>query len=1073
MKEKDPSPQDSEQTSLRSPEMSSLKIFSFQEAQRQPFLSVFRFQEDSFSGQEGLFGVIQVFDYSNQSAHLPSFLAQVIRKEFFAQPEKKLESRFEDTLKKVNLTLADLAQKGITAWVGNFHAAFGVIQDGNLIFTRSGGGQILLGRVHQIIDLSRGLEAPLDPPHPLKTFTDILEGRLREDEKIIFATDSVLDFFPLQKLEKSFHSLENEEFDILLKSTLEAKKEDLGAVIVNLNDPLLRLTRLQEVQRAAQEKNSSQTQTPPKEEKREETKKEEEEEKKEEKVPTEQKTEASGKKEGKEKEKEKEPEGKSKEEGKPTGAPLTAAQLKNQLQTSSSEKHSSEEEQQKEATEKEVEPSKEDQESEIPLEQSTKSSPEPSQTPPKEEKFPTEQKTEASGKKEGKEKEKKLPSQDSPNQERSQQNQSKLTDSKSQTKEKKQPEETSPGKKEDPQKQPSGASSQKKTTETVEQIRRKSELAQASEKVTSIMETLEKERRSDSSPIKRIHPKDQPNKNSTKEKEDNNQEEKQPREQQGSEEKSPPIDIYVNEKINFSKMLTEKRQAASDDSQAKKFADYAQTQSEVHVSKEDLDQIDQDYQKRRAQLEKKLNSFFESRPASSASDSETTATQPESPEPSPSPKITVDSLSSQAPSRGQYQPPLVEKTDSSERFPKDQSTTIDPLDSSEEFQKTNFLRKIKGLFSFLINKVKRPFSNLPSAKPSPKNQPLQKAEIPSESIKISSKEETSATPKFQKYFSALIGLALIIGAIFSIYLVFQKISSPQEETPAASESESETGDKSTTETPPSPSPEESVEQDQVEISRIAQADGKIISLTGLQQELFALTEAGNFWKITPQGNRAQKIDLPPGVSDPQAVITMPDLTRIFIISSDRVDSYSPTAEKFFEEVINLPDNLKIGGQGVYSSFLYIFNQTDGQIYRYPREGVSFGLPVEWLDEPLGENQVTDMSVDESIRLIYPDGKIETYASRTLQETFKFSMEDSRQDPSLSRIDSYLKEEEGRAYILDQTNSLIAKIDLANEEILETYPHEKLSQAEAIWSNTESNDLYFTQDAEVFRVEMEQ
>jgi len=206
----------------------------------QSFLNVFHFKEENQSKEHlgELFGVIKVFDHSQQSAYLPNLLSQVLKKEFYSNSKRTAEEAFESALKKANIALSDLTRHEVVGWIGKLHAVLGVIQKDNFFFTQSGGGRILLLREKKLTDISRDLDVN-DSDHPIKTFSDISTGKLLLNDKIIFATESFFETFSWEDLKRHSSAFNSNEFDNLIKSTLELEANDVGICVVNIKEKII------------------------------------------------------------------------------------------------------------------------------------------------------------------------------------------------------------------------------------------------------------------------------------------------------------------------------------------------------------------------------------------------------------------------------------------------------------------------------------------------------------------------------------------------------------------------------------------------------------------------------------------------------------------------------------------------------------------------------------------------------------------------------------------------------------------------------------------------------------------
>lgn len=204
----------------------------------QPFFNVFHFQGANYAEQKlgELFGVIQIFDDSKNSAYLPNVIAQVIKKEFFSDYRRPTEKAFESALHKANLALTDLAQHEIVEWMGRLHSVIGVLNKESFHFTQAGGGRILLIRNKLVSDITRGLDDGEGVGHPIKTFSNISAGNVSTDDKLIFCTETVFESFSWEDLKRHCNAFSSAEFDNLFRATLMSEAQQAGAIVINVNE---------------------------------------------------------------------------------------------------------------------------------------------------------------------------------------------------------------------------------------------------------------------------------------------------------------------------------------------------------------------------------------------------------------------------------------------------------------------------------------------------------------------------------------------------------------------------------------------------------------------------------------------------------------------------------------------------------------------------------------------------------------------------------------------------------------------------------------------------------------------
>ncbi len=198
------------------------------------FSNSFECQSDDFFHQQMgvLFGVIQVLDHSQNSEYLPNLLTAVIKKSFYSHKHKDVGENFEYALKKANLALADLAEHDIVEWINHLHAIVGVIHGNKLYFTQVGQGVLLLGRRKNLTLLSEQIGSP--SKHPIKTFNNILEGELKNNDLLLVSSPTIGKIFTLSDLKRLYKTFSVKEFVEIFRKTIEKEGENISTLIIGI-----------------------------------------------------------------------------------------------------------------------------------------------------------------------------------------------------------------------------------------------------------------------------------------------------------------------------------------------------------------------------------------------------------------------------------------------------------------------------------------------------------------------------------------------------------------------------------------------------------------------------------------------------------------------------------------------------------------------------------------------------------------------------------------------------------------------------------------------------------------------
>ncbi|MDI6591533.1 MAG: hypothetical protein QME61_01130 [Patescibacteria group bacterium] len=153
-----------------------------------------------------------------------------LKKEYYSAPIKlSPEASLKESLKKSNEFLEEIAKKGNLSWLGNLNLAILSLKDFKLNFTKIGDLKIFLLRGNQITDIGKNLEFSGIESIPLKTFGNIVSGKLAEEDKILVLTEEVAEFFSAQNLFLEIGKITpfNEKN---LKEILKTKKGQLSKI---------------------------------------------------------------------------------------------------------------------------------------------------------------------------------------------------------------------------------------------------------------------------------------------------------------------------------------------------------------------------------------------------------------------------------------------------------------------------------------------------------------------------------------------------------------------------------------------------------------------------------------------------------------------------------------------------------------------------------------------------------------------------------------------------------------------------------------------------------------------------
>ena len=171
----------------------------------------------------------------SQNNQLLNNLSAVIKKNYYLISAKSFpEKSLKNSLEEANDFLENEEKKGNISWLGNLDLAIISLKDFDLHFTKVGDIKVLLVRNHSIIDIGKELESKESESPSLKTFSNIVAGKLSPEDKIIILTKEIFDIFEKENFFPEIISIfENEEkskknTDWELKKVLDKKRNVLS-----------------------------------------------------------------------------------------------------------------------------------------------------------------------------------------------------------------------------------------------------------------------------------------------------------------------------------------------------------------------------------------------------------------------------------------------------------------------------------------------------------------------------------------------------------------------------------------------------------------------------------------------------------------------------------------------------------------------------------------------------------------------------------------------------------------------------------------------------------------------------
>jgi hypothetical protein len=201
-----------------------------------PYLDIFRHYPENILLQNLgiLTGFFRINDLGEESAYIVNFLSSVLKKEYYANPKRQIESSFDSAIRKVNLALSEIAKQGNISWLGKIDGAVCVLEKNNLHFSVAGKAKVFLLRNQSLTEISKDMAQDEIEPNPLKTFVNVSSGRLEKEDKIIVCGEDVFDIFSQEEIKKGAKRFPREKFVQFLKTALFNKLDLVGTIVIDI-----------------------------------------------------------------------------------------------------------------------------------------------------------------------------------------------------------------------------------------------------------------------------------------------------------------------------------------------------------------------------------------------------------------------------------------------------------------------------------------------------------------------------------------------------------------------------------------------------------------------------------------------------------------------------------------------------------------------------------------------------------------------------------------------------------------------------------------------------------------------
>lgn len=181
-----------------------------------------------------VFSLIEILSPWYNSAQIGQMIINNFSSAYYLGGSTSDLQNFEAAIKKINENLAQITQNGETEWIGNLNGILATIVGDSLILTTSGKAEVFLFRDGKINHLTEGLAAKIEV-HPLKTFSNVISGQLKTNDKVLIANKSLFDNLSLESLHQIITlNTPSVAAQQIVKLLRKAKVKNVNFFIINL-----------------------------------------------------------------------------------------------------------------------------------------------------------------------------------------------------------------------------------------------------------------------------------------------------------------------------------------------------------------------------------------------------------------------------------------------------------------------------------------------------------------------------------------------------------------------------------------------------------------------------------------------------------------------------------------------------------------------------------------------------------------------------------------------------------------------------------------------------------------------
>lgn len=181
-----------------------------------------------------IFCILEITNPWSVSSPIGNRVINTFIRSYYRPTNTNNAANFELAVKETNQVLGKITRNGQTNWIGNLNSVLAVINQNNIYLTQSGNTETYLYRDQK----SNPIIEPSDKEelHPLKTFTNIVTGEVKNNDKILIASHELFDHITHERIKEIITSNNPYQAAEIIGQILKKEKtRNVNIIVLEIN----------------------------------------------------------------------------------------------------------------------------------------------------------------------------------------------------------------------------------------------------------------------------------------------------------------------------------------------------------------------------------------------------------------------------------------------------------------------------------------------------------------------------------------------------------------------------------------------------------------------------------------------------------------------------------------------------------------------------------------------------------------------------------------------------------------------------------------------------------------------